>query len=77
LIYQIELELNQSRIQKMSAALRTRLQVEFPQLDDAFFNKLFALSAKSKIPVFQIRYGIQPGQPLFEKNGRWVPWDDE
>lgn len=77
LIYQVELELNQSKIQKMSAALRTRLQVEFAQLDDAFFDRLFALSAKSNIPVFQIPSGIQPGQPLFEKNGRWVLWNDE
>jgi hypothetical protein len=77
LIYQAEFELNQSKIQKMSAALRTRLQVEFPQLDEAFFDRLFALSAKSNIPVFQIQSGIQPGQPLFERNGRWVLWDDE
>ena len=77
LIYQTEVELNQSKIQKMSAALRTRLQIEFPQLDDAFFDRLFALSAKSNIPVFQIQSGIQPGQPLFEKNGRWALWDDE
>lgn len=77
LIYQSELELYQSRIQKMSAALRTRLQAEFSQLDDAFFDRLFALSIKSNIPDFQINDGIQPGQPLFEKNGRWVLWDDE
>lgn len=77
LIYQSELELYQSRIQKMSAALRTRLQAEFSQLDDAFFDRLFALSIKSNIPDFQIKDGIQPGQPLFEKNGRWVLWDDE
>ena len=77
LIYQAEFELNQSKIQKMSAALRTRLQVEFSQLDDGFFDRLFALSAKSNIPVFQIQSGIQPGQPLFERNGRWVLWDDE
>jgi len=77
LIYQAEFELNQSKIQKMSAALRTRLQVEFPQLDEAFFDRLFALSIKSNIPDFQIKDGIQPGQPLFEKNGRWVLWDDE
>jgi len=77
LIYQSQLELYQSRIQKMSAALRTRLQVEFPQLDEAFFDRLFALSIKSNIPDFQIKDGIQPGQPLFEKNGRWVLWDDE
>ncbi|MFO0003024.1 MAG: hypothetical protein ACK559_18010, partial [bacterium] len=77
LIYQSELELYQSRIQKMSAALRARLQAEFSQLDDAFFDRLFALSIKSNIPDFQIKDGIQPGQPLFEKNGRWVLWDDE
>jgi len=77
LIYQSQLELYQSRIQKMSAALRTRLQVEFPQLDEAFFDRLFTLSIKSNIPDFQIKDGIQPGQPLFEKNGRWVLWDDE
>jgi hypothetical protein len=77
LIYQAQLEGYQSRIQKMSAALRTRLQVEFPQLDEAFFDRLFALSIKSNIPDFQIKDGIQPGQPLFEKNGRWVLWDDE
>jgi len=77
LIYQAEFELNQSKIQKMSAALRTRLQVEFPQLDEAFFDRLFALSIKSNIPDFQIKDGIQPGQPLFERNGRWVLWDDE
>ena len=77
LIYQAEFELNQSKIQKMSAALRTRLQVEFSQLDEGFFDRLFALSAKSNIPVFQIQSGIQPGQPLFERNGRWVLWDDE
>jgi len=77
LIYQAEFELNQSKIQKMSAALRTRLQVEFSQLDEAFFDRLFALSIKSNIPDFQIKDGIQPGQPLFEKNGRWVLWDDE
>jgi hypothetical protein len=35
------------------------------------------LSIKSNIPDFQIKDGIQPGQPLFEKNGRWVLWDDE
>ena len=77
LIYQAEFELNQSKIQKMSAALRTRLQVEFPQLDEAFFDRLFALSITSNIPDFQIKDGIQPGQPLFERNGRWVLWDDE
>lgn len=71
------MELIQSKIQKMSAALKTRLQIEYPQLDDAFFEKLFALSAKSNIPDFQIQSGIQPGQPLFEKNGRWVLWDEE
>ena len=77
LIYQAQIELYQSKIQKMSAALRTRLQVEFPQLDEVFFDRLFALSIKSNIPDFQIKDGIQPGQPLFEKNGRWVLWDDE
>jgi len=77
LIYQAEFELNQSKIQKMSAALRTRLQVEFPQLDEAFFDRLFALSIKSNIPDFQIKDGIKLGQQLFERNGRWVLWDDE
>jgi len=77
LMYQLEMELNQSKIQKMSAALKTRLQIEYPQLDDTFFEKLFVLSAKSNIPDFQIQSGIQPGQPLFEKNGRWVLWDEE
>jgi hypothetical protein len=28
----------------MSAALWTRLQVEFPQLDEAFFDRLFAFN---------------------------------